>query len=230
MHINDLEYRNMGFNGIQGSTMVTCLGTAFASIYNKTDDVTAIFLGDGTLGEGTCHESMNMAATWKLPIIYCLLNNQYAISTHYKEAHPQEQLASWADGYSVPNEVVDGNDIEAVVDVTERAAQRARKGEGPTLIEFLTYRWQGHFAGDPAAYRPEEEVTEWKAKCPLLRARKTLIEQHGYSGEDLQALEQKADEEIAAAVEFSLNSPWPDPKNALEHVYTDYNVEDWNNG
>ena len=132
MHINDLEYRNMGFNGIQGSTMVTCLGTAFASVYNKTDDVTAIFLGDGTLGEGTCHESMNMAATWKLPIIYALINNQYAISTHYKESHPQEQLATWADGYDVPNEVVDGNDIEAVVEATERAAERARKGEGPT--------------------------------------------------------------------------------------------------
>ena len=92
MHVNDLECRNMGFNGIQGSTMVTCLGTAFASVYNGTDDVTAVFLGDGTLGEGTCHESMNMAATWKLPIIYCLVNNGYAISTRYEEAHPQKEL------------------------------------------------------------------------------------------------------------------------------------------
>jgi TPP-dependent pyruvate/acetoin dehydrogenase alpha subunit len=230
MHINDLEYRNMGFNGIQGSTMVTCLGTAFASVYNKTDDVTAIFLGDGTLGEGTCHESMNMAATWKLPIIYCLLNNQYAISTHYKDAHPQKQLATWADGYEVPNEVVDGNDIEAVVEAAERAASRARKGEGPTLIEFLTYRWQGHFAGDPAAYRPEGELEEWKAKCPLARARKKLVEVHGYPEEELKALERQADEEIAEAVEFALNSPWPDPKNAVEHVYADYKVEDWKNG
>jgi len=90
MHIHDLEFRNMGFNGIQGSTVVTCLGTAFASTYRKTDDVTAVFMGDGTLGEGTCHESMNMAATWKLPVIYCLLNNQYAISTHYTESHPQK--------------------------------------------------------------------------------------------------------------------------------------------
>jgi TPP-dependent pyruvate/acetoin dehydrogenase alpha subunit len=230
MHINDLEYRNMGFNGIQGSTMVTCLGTAFASVYNKTDDVTAVFLGDGTLGEGTCHESMNMAATWKLPIIYCLLNNQYAISTHYKEAHPQKQLATWADGYEVPNEVVDGNDIEAVVEASERAAERARKGEGPTLIEFLTYRWQGHFAGDPAAYRPEGEVEEWKAKCPIARARKKLIEAHGCQEKELRKLEQKADEEIADAVEFALNSPWPDPKNAVEHVYADYQAEDWKNG
>lgn len=130
MHVNDIECRNMGFNGIQGSTMVTCLGTAFASTYNKTDDVTAVFLGDGTLGEGTCHESLNMAATWKLPIIYCLVNNGYAISTRYEEAHPQKELKTWGEGYEVPSFRLDGNDIEAVIEATEAAAERARKGEG----------------------------------------------------------------------------------------------------
>jgi acetoin:2,6-dichlorophenolindophenol oxidoreductase subunit alpha len=228
MHIHDLEYRNMGFNGIQGSTTVTALGTAFSSTYNKTDDVTALFMGDGTLGEGACHESMNMAATWKLPIIYCLLNNQYAISTHYTESHPQKQLATWADGYEVPNEVVDGNDIEAVVEATERAVKRARKGEGPTLIEFMTYRWQGHFSGDPAAYRPDGELEEWMEKCPIKRCKETLLKKHKCSEKDLIELEQKAEEEIMDAVKFALDSPWPDPKNALEHVYTSYDkVEDW---
>jgi len=227
MHINDLKYRNMGFNGIQGSTMVTCLGTAFASTYNKTDDITAVFLGDGTLGEGTCHESMNMAATWKLPIVYCLLNNQYAISTHYTESHPQKQLAAWADGYGVPNEVVDGNDIEAVIEAAERAAERARKGEGPTLIEFMTYRWQGHFSGDPAAYRPAGELEAWQDKCPLKRCRTKLIEVHKISEKELAELEAEAEKEIQEAVTFALESPWPDPKNALEHVYASYQVEDW---
>lgn len=227
MHINDLKYRNMGFNGIQGSTMVTCLGTAFASTYNKTDDITAVFLGDGTLGEGTCHESMNMAATWKLPIVYCLLNNQYAISTHYTESHPQKQLATWADGYGVPNEVVDGNDIEAVIEAAERAAERARKGEGPTLIEFMTYRWQGHFSGDPAAYRPAGELEAWQDKCPLKRCRTKLIEVHKTSEKELAELEAEAEKEIQEAVTFALESPWPDPKNALEHVYASYQVEDW---
>ncbi len=226
MHVNDLECRNMGFNGIQGSTVVTALGTAFASVYNHTDDVTALFIGDGTMGEGTCHESMNLAATWKLPVIYCLINNQYAISTHYRESHPQEQLATWADGYGVPNEVVDGNDIEAVVEATERAAKRARKGEGPSLIEFMTYRWQGHFAGDPASYRPKEEVDQWLEKCPLKRTKTRLMEDYNVSKKELEKLEKKADEEIAEAVKFSLDSPKPDPEDALRHVWADRDAED----
>ncbi len=225
MHVNDLSVRNMGFNGIQGSTVVTCLGTAFASVYNHTDDVTAIFMGDGTLGEGTCHESMNMAATWKLPIIYCLINNLYAISTRYTEAHPQKQLATWADGYEVPNEVVDGNDIEAVIEAVERASERARRGEGPTLLEFMTYRWQGHFSGDPAAYRPDGELESWKEKCPLTRTKAKLIQVHGVSEAEIQAIHDRVETEIAGYVKFSLESPIPDPEYAVKHVYTDIEVE-----
>jgi pyruvate dehydrogenase E1 component alpha subunit len=226
MHINDLKCRNMGFNGIQGSTVVTALGTAFASVYRKTDDVTALIVGDGTLGEGTCHESMNLAATWKLPLIYCLINNQYAISTHYRESHPQEQLASWADGYAVPNEVVDGNDIEAVISAMEKAARRARKGEGPSLIEFVTYRWQGHFAGDPAAYRPDGELEKWMEHCPLKRARQRLLEEFKVSEKEIESLEQKGEEEIAEAVEFSLNSPKPNPEDARRYVWADRDAEE----
>jgi len=227
MHINDLSCRNMGFNGIQGSTVVSALGTAFTAAYKKTDDVTIVFMGDGTLGEGSCHESMNMAATLKLPIIYCLINNQYAISTHYRESHPQQQLATWADGYEVPNEVVDGNDVEAVYEAVDRAAQRARKGEGPTLLELMTYRWQGHFSGDPAAYRSDEEVLEWKAKCPLKQCREKLVQDRGISEEELLGLEKMADEEIASCIEFAKNSPWPDVSEAITHVYDGFEVEDW---
>ena len=178
----------MGFNGIQGSTVVSALGPAFAAKYNKTDDLTIVFMGDGTLGEGTCHESMNMAATWKLPIIDCLINNQYAISTRYTESHPQKQLATWADGYEVPNETVDGNDVEAVYEAVQRAAERARCGGGPTLLELMTYRWQGHFSGDPAAYRPDEEVAAWKARCPIALCKKTLMEEREVKAEELAAL------------------------------------------
>ena len=227
MHVNDLKVRNMGFNGIQGSTVVSALGTAFAARYNKKDDVTIVFMGDGTLGEGTCHESMNMAATWKLPIIYCLINNQYAISTHYTESHPQKQLATWAEGYEVPNEIVDGNDVEAVYEAVQRAAERARSGGGPSLLELMTYRWQGHFSGDPAAYRSDEEVASWKARCPLIQCRKKLLDERKVKAEELAALEQAADKEIAECVRFSLESPWPDPKAALKHVYAGFEVEDW---
>ena len=225
MHINDLECRNMGFNGIQGSTMSTCLGTAFASVYNKTDDVTAIFLGDGTLGEGSCHESMNMAATWKLPIVYCLVNNQYAISTRYTDSHPQKRLKTWGEGYEVPSFYVDGNDIEAVVEVVEKAVERARKGEGPTLIEFDTYRWQGHFAGDPAAYRPDDEVAAWKAKDPLKLTRKVLLEREKVSEADLKKIEDEEEAHVQEMLKFSLESPIPSVDNAVTYTYADREVE-----
>jgi TPP-dependent pyruvate/acetoin dehydrogenase alpha subunit len=225
MHVNDLKVRNMGFNGIQGSTVVTCLGTAFASVYNHTDDVTALFMGDGTLGEGTCHESLNMAATWKLPIIYCLINNLYAISTHYTEAHPQKQLAEWASGYCIPSATIDGNDIEEVIEVVEQAALRARQGQGPTLIEFMSYRWQGHFSGDPAAYRPDGELESWKEKDPILLAKMKLMDEYGVSDGQFEEIGARVEAEIAEYVRFSLESPSPEPEDAVKHVYMDIEVE-----
>ncbi|HUH98696.1 MAG TPA: thiamine pyrophosphate-dependent dehydrogenase E1 component subunit alpha [Anaerolineales bacterium] len=225
MHVNDLTVRNMGFNAIEGSVVVTGLGTAFASVYNHTDDVTAIFMGDGTLGEGACHESLNMAATWKLPILYCVVNNQYAISTPVSESHPQKQLATWADGYCVPNEVVDGNDVEAVIPAVERATARARAGGGPTLLEFMTYRWQGHFSGDPAAYRPAGELERWKEKDPLKLTERRLLSEHGVRETDLEQIQARVEAEVAGYVQFALASPDPDPADAAKHVYADIEVE-----
>lgn len=225
MHVSDLSCRNMGFNGIQGSTMVTCLGTAFASVYNKTDDVTAEFLGDGTFGEGTCHESMNMAATWHLPLIYCLINNGYAISTRCEDAHPQKHLREWADGYEVTNYGVDGNDVEAVVETVEKAAQQCREGKGPVLIEFETYRWQGHFAGDPAAYRPEEEMIEWKKKDPILVTKKVLMERENVSEDELKKIDSDVEAEVNEMLKFSLESPVPEIDMATKYTYSDREVE-----
>lgn len=225
MHVNDLECRNMGFNGIQGSTMVTCLGTAFASVYHKTDDVTAVFMGDGTLGEGTCHESMNMAATWKLPIIYCLVNNGYAISTRCDEAHPQKELKQWGEGYAVPSFRIDGNDIEAVIEATEAAAERARKGEGPTLLEFMTYRWQGHFAGDPAAYRPDEEVSHWiNDRDPLKLAKQALMKKHKVSAAEIEKIDEEEDANVKSMLQFSLDSDFPGIETATTYTYADREV------
>jgi TPP-dependent pyruvate/acetoin dehydrogenase alpha subunit len=224
MHVNDINFGNMGFNGIQGSITLTALGTAFASKYKGRDDVSVVFMGDGTLGEGACHESINLAATWKLPVIYILINNQYAISTHYTQAHPQKQLATWADGYGVPNEVVDGNDVEKVYEATMGAVERARKGDGPTLLELMTYRWQGHFAGDPAAYRPEEEVKAWKDKCPVKRLKQKLLDR-GSSQAELSAIEERVRKEIEEMVKFCLESPDPEPKTAVEHVYAGRKVQ-----
>jgi len=226
MHINDLKVRNMGFNGIQGSTVVTGLGTAFASVYNKTDDVTVVFMGDGTLGEGTCHESMNMAATWKLPLIYVLINNQYAISTPYYESHPQKYLSEWAKGYNVPSETIDGNDIAVVIQSTQKAVEHARSGHGPTLLEMMTYRWQGHFSGDPAAYRPDGELEKWKERCPIKLAKERLINDFNISETDISAIHQKAEDDVQNYLEFSLESPWPTTQDATSWVYTDIVVEE----
>ena len=182
-------------------------------------------MGDGTLGEGTCHESLNMSATWKLPLIYVLINNQYAISTHYTEAHPQKQLSTWGLGYEVPSMTIDGNDIEEVIEVTQQAVDRARRGEGPTLIEMMSYRWQGHFSGDPAAYRPDGELEEWMAKDPLKIAKQRLQENHGVSDADIEAIFERVETEIAEYVKFSLESPVPKPEDAVKYVYTDREVE-----
>lgn len=225
MHIHDWSCHNHGFNGIQGSTVVTALGTAFASRYKNNDDVSVVFMGDGTLGEGTCHESMNLAATWKLPVVYALINNGYAISTPCSVAHPQKELRQWADGYGVPSWRIDGNDIEAVVEATEKAVEMARKGEGPSLLEFVTYRWQGHFAGDPAAYRPKEEMEYWKKRDPIVLCANVLKDREGVSEDELKAIEADVDAQVADMLKFTLESPLPDVSSATSHVYEGFNWE-----
>jgi len=181
-------------------------------------------MGDGTLGEGACHESMNMSATWKLPILYCLVNNQYAISTHFTESHPQQQLATWADGYLVKNETIDGNDIEIVIETIEKAAEFCRAGEGPYFIELMTYRWQGHFSGDPAAYRPEGELESWKEKDPIELSKAKLLER-GIKADVIADIHTRVDVEIAEYVRFALESPSPDPEDGIKHIYMDIEIE-----
>jgi pyruvate dehydrogenase E1 component alpha subunit len=225
MHISDLEVRNMGNNGIQGSVVGTALGTAFTAKYRKTDDVTVVFMGDGTLGEGICHESINLAAVWKLPLVYLLVNNHYAISTHYTETHAQAKLKTWAEGYAVPSVRIDGNNVEEVRATVNQAVEYARAGSGPMLIEMMTYRWQGHFAGDPAAYRPEKEVAEWKAKDPLKKTRNDLIKRGNATEKELEKIEGQIEKEVQEMLKFSLESPAPAPEDAITHVYADREVE-----
>lgn len=225
MHISDLSVRNMGNNGIQGSNVVAALGPAFYAQLKKHNDITVVFMGDGTLGEGACHESINLAATWKLPVLYLLVNNHYAIATHYTEAYPIEQLATWANGYNVPNEVVDGNDVVAVYEAVSRNAEHIRNGKGPALLELMTYRWQGHFAGDPAAYRPVEEVEEWvNNRCPIKKLHTQLAEK-GVKDEEFAQIEADAFAEVDEAVKFALDSPLPKAEDAMLHVYSGRKVE-----
>ncbi|HSM24880.1 MAG TPA: thiamine pyrophosphate-dependent enzyme, partial [Anaerolineaceae bacterium] len=131
----------------------------------------------------------------------------------------------WAKGYHVPGETVDGNDIEVVIEVTQKAIERARNGEGPSLIEYMTYRWQGHFSGDPAAYRPEGELEYWKERCPIKLAREKLTQIHGVEEEIINSIHQEIEEEIQDYLQFSLESPIPDPEDSITHVYADLAVE-----
>lgn len=224
-HISDWRNGNVGHNGIVGSTVVTALGTAYYAKRKNNSAVTLVFVGDGMMGEGTMHESMTMAATWKLPIIYGLVNNQYAIATHYQAVHPWKEMHTWAEGYGVPHCRVDGNDIEAVVEAMEQAVERARRGEGPSFIEFLTYRWQPHFSGDPAADRPKDEEAYWKGRDPLVLAKKILVEREHIAEEKLTEIETSVNEQVKEMVEFGEKSPFPKPEDAFKYVYADREIE-----
>jgi len=204
MHILDIKCRNM----------------------NNTQDVTAVFCGDGTIGRGEVHEGMNIAAKWKLPIIYVLVNNEYAISTRVESVHSYpKNLSDRAWGYCIPNEVIDGNDVISVCEASTKAVKRARAGEGPTVLELLTYRWQGMFSGDPAAYRSKDEVKFWKEHCPIKRLREKMISDKIFSAEEVDELNRKSLEEIEGMLKYAIESPEPEPKDALKYIYAGREVE-----
>jgi len=186
-----------------------------------TDDVSVVFFGDGASNEGAFHESLNFASAKKLPVVYVLLNNLYAISTKQQEVTNVVDLADRAQGYGIPGVVVDGNDVFAVYEAAKAAVERARRGEGPTLIECKTYRWYGHFVGDPCLYRTDEEVEEWKKKDPIAQARKKILEEGIATENELDEIDKAAAEEMIAAVKFAEESPFPENSVALEDVYTD---------
>lgn len=219
MHIADKSVGNMGNNEIQGANLAISLGTAVAAQIRGTDQVTAVFFGDGTTGRGEFHEGLNLATVWKLPIVYCCANNLYAISTPHREAHAVKDIADLARAYGIPAEVVDGNDAVAVYEAMTRAVEHARSKKGPYFLEFKTYRWQGHFVGDPAANRPEEEVAYWKARCPIKRMKERLIDEKIVSEADFERINEEVEHEIHELVKYAHESPEPSLEEAVEDVY-----------
>jgi pyruvate dehydrogenase E1 component alpha subunit len=180
--------------------------------------VAITFFGDGAANQGVFHEALNLAAVWKAPCIFFCENNQYAEMTPIRKEVAVDRLADRACAYGFPGVVVDGNDVEAVFKVTAEAAARARAGEGPTLIEAVTYRLCGHMFGDPETYRSREEVEAWRRRDPLLLARERLLGR-GLGPEAIQALEAQVEAEIEAAIQFARQSPEPEPEEALDYVY-----------
>jgi pyruvate dehydrogenase E1 component alpha subunit len=219
MHIADFTRGNLGANAIVGGGIPIAVGGALAAYMKCTDQVAVSFFGDGASNQGTFHEGINLAALWKLPVIFICENNGFGISVPLKESTSVENISDRAKGYGIPGYTVDGNDVFAIYDVVEKAIKRARAGEGPTLIECKTYRWLGHWTGDPQVYRTREEVEEWKKKCPIKRLREYMLKNKVLAEEEINKIEQDTQAQVDEATEFALNSPEPDPATVLEDVF-----------
>jgi pyruvate dehydrogenase E1 component alpha subunit len=223
LHSADKSVNNFGDNAVEGSFMVTALGVALGWQMQGSDALAAVMLGDGTAGEGAWHESLNLAAAWKLPVLYCCVNNGYAISTPVGKSHATGDLYKFAAAYDMPSVQVDGNDLMAVYEVTQKAVEHIRAGKGPYFIEYITWRWQGLFMGE---FRDKEEVRYWKeVHEPIKLAGEDMLQKGIASIELLKQIENEVQEEIESWVTFAKQSPDPDPAKATENVYVGWEVE-----
>ena len=219
MHIADFSRGILGANGIVGGGIPIAAGAALSAKMRRSGQVVAAFFGDGASSQGSFHEAANLASCWNLPIVFVCENNQYAVSTPCGCQMRIPDVALRGAAYGFPGIKVDGNDPVAVYLVAGEAVERARSGGGPTLIETKTYKWLGHYVGDPGAYRPREEVAGWKANDPIPRYEKYLVERGVMSGEEIAAVRREVYAELEAAVEFARSSPLPRPEDALEDFY-----------
>lgn len=221
MHIADFDRGILGANGIVAAGIPIAVGAALAAQYRGTDQVALAFFGDGATGAGPLHEAMNMAALWKLPMIFVRQNNRYAESTPLGEGMGIPDLVRWAEGYGMPAARVDGNDVLAVYAAVMRAVARARRGEGPSFLECETYRWYGHNIGDPGTARPSEEVAAWRARDPIARFRRQILDKEAAGEAELAAVETEEAQRLAAAVAAAEAAPKPPLEAALEDLYVD---------
>lgn len=219
MHIADMSLGFLGANGIVGAGMPLAAGAALACKYRKDKGVAVCFFGDGASNRGTFHEAINFASIFKLPAIFVCENNMYGISMNQSCHQNINDVADRASGYGIPGLCVDGNDVFAVYEAAGEAIKSAREGKGPSIIECKTYRWKGHFEGDPGVYRSEEEVAEWKAKDPIARAKVKLMDMGILTEEEDKAIWDSVMAEIEEGVAFAKESPLPDESELLEDVY-----------
>lgn len=219
MHIVDVSTGNLGANGIVAGGIPIATGAALASKLKKDNKVTICFFGDGAANEGVFHESLNMAGLWKLPVVYICENNLYGMSNPVSKSTAVKDIAQRAESYNMPGVIVDGNDIVEVYKAVKEAVDRARRGEGATLIESKTYRWLGHSKSDPRVYRTREEEEEWKKKDPIKRFEKYLEETTDITKEQLEEINKKVQQEIEEAYQFAINSPDPRVEDLAKYVY-----------
>jgi pyruvate dehydrogenase E1 component alpha subunit len=219
MHIADVATGNLGANGIVAGGIPIAAGAALAYQLRGEDRVVACFFGDGATNEGAFHEALNLAAIWKLPVVFICENNKYGMSFSTEKSMAVANVADRAVAYGMPGVTVDGNDVDAVHDAVQTAVERARAGEGPSLVENLTYRWKGHSKSDKNLYRTKEEISEWRDKDPILRFEDRIRETGVLSDEDIQAVRTQALEEMRDAVRTANAAPDADPSDLLDAVF-----------
>jgi pyruvate dehydrogenase E1 component alpha subunit len=218
MHLTDVERGALGSFAIVGGHLPVAVGVAFAARYRRTDELSVCFFGDGSTNIGAFHESLNLASIWRLPVLFVCENNLYGEYSPLHTTTPIEVLADRAAAYGMPGVRIDGNDVLGVHATVSEAAARARAGDGPTLIEMMTYRQKGHSRADPATYRPDGELEAWLARDPIVLHERSL-RADGVEQEQLDAIRAAAEEAVEAALERAQSWPEPDPETRLEHVY-----------
>lgn len=218
MHWTDPSIGLLGENAIVAAGVPIAAGAALSAQIDGNGRVALTIFGDGAINQGAFHEALNLAQLWNLPLILLCENNLYAEMTPLAQSNPLKQIADRAKGYNMRSMVVDGNDVCAVYDAVAKAAKYAREGKGPTFIEAHTYRLLGHMIGDSESYRTKEEVAEWRGRDPIQRLGAHLMKEEKVSESDLNAIDARVTDQIAAAVKFAKDSPYPD----VEEVHTDF--------
>jgi len=220
MNATAVEIGNLFSTAIVGANLSLAVGAGLTAKLRKTKKVTLCFFGDGASNTGAFHESLNLASAWKLPVIFLCENNLYAVSTTFSSSTSCTNVADRAPSYSMPGFSIDGNDVLLVHQEVSRAVEEARKGAGPSLIECKTYRWEGHYVGDPRVYRSKKEEEKWKKKDPIKRFETKLIEEEVCSEKEIRVIQQETKQEIDKALKFATEAPEPSGEEVMDYLYT----------
>lgn len=223
MHIFSKEHNFFGGHGIVGGQIPLGAGIAFADSYNENGRVTLCYMGDGAIRQGALHETFNMAMLWKIPVIFIIENNNYAMGTSVQRTSNVHELYKLGHAYDMPSFQVDGMSCEAVHEAIASATERARKGDGPTLLEMKTYRYRGHSMSDPAKYRTKDEVEEYKRLDPIEQVITAMKANGWLDDKGIEAMEKKVEDLVNECVKFAEESPFPDPEELYKDVYAEPN-------
>ena len=224
MHIADVSKGNLGANGIVAGGIPIAVGAGLALKLQGTDKVALSFFGDGATSEGAFHEAVNLAAIWDLPVVFVCENNHYGMSMSIEEVSRLDRVADRAAGYGIPGVTVDGNDVDAVYRAATEAVERARSGQGPTLVEAVTYRWKGHSKSDQNLYRTREEIESWRARDPIERFEQVVLEATTLSEDEVKQVRDQARDAVRDAVRAGQTGP-PPSRDLLAGVYAPSEVD-----